>query len=240
MKSILEIQPGSPLQVPSLYVIAGLLFIFTSLTKFSIYNIEIEVFNQTLLLGFGVISLVIGTTTYFLVYKSLLDLERWRKLNIFLAFVLITLSCIAAMQIGIVIEKPAQIVQPIALGRPTPIPNTTQVGINIAHPTNGSSVTFYETLYGNSTGVYGSGLHLYVLINPVATNDIWWVLPEAEVYFDSTWKVYAQFGRSGQEDVGAKYWVTSIVTSDVLYTGPTTIYPSHVKAFTKPILLTRV
>lgn len=123
---------------------------------------------------------------------------------------------------------------------PTPQPTVTlnpQLNVTMLSPKDGSNVSFNEPVYGNSTGVYGSGLHIYVLINPVATSNIWWVQPEAEVSSDGTWHVNAQFGRSAQEDVGTKYWVTSVVTSNSLPIGQTS-YPS-VEYNTKNIILTR-
>lgn len=108
----------------------------------------------------------------------------------------------------------------------------------ISSPTDGSEVSVYETIVGNSTDVYNSGLHLYVLINPVATSDIWWVLPEAQVSSDGKWNVNAQFGRSAQEDIGAKFWVITVVTPDTLPLGETN-YPSDISANSNKILLTR-
>jgi hypothetical protein len=131
---------------------------------------------------------------------------------------------------------------------PAPQPNITpgpKPSVTISSPAEGSSVSVYETITGKSTDVYGNdSLHLYVLINPVATGNVWWVQPEAQVDSDGTWNVNAQFGRTTEQDKtgqdkGAKYWVTSIVTPDVLPLEETN-YPSHISASSKKIQLTRI
>src|SRR5665647_53651 len=72
--------------------------------------------------------------------------------------------------------------------------SNSQINVTISSPMDGSKVNVTEPIIGSSTGVYGSGLHLYVLINPVATSDIYWVQPEATVSSDGTWHVNAHFG----------------------------------------------
>ena len=133
--------------------------------------------------------------------------------------------------------QPTPTLTPIPTPQPTPTSNP-QINVTMSSPTDGSTVGFKELISGSSTGVYGSSLHLYVLINPVATSDVWWVQPQANVSSDGTWNVDAQFGRSAQEDMGTKYVITSIVTSDVLPVGQTS-YPSNIIASTKQIQLTR-
>jgi hypothetical protein len=113
-----------------------------------------------------------------------------------------------------------------------------EANVTISSPADGSNVNVSETITGKSTGVYGSGLHLYLLINPVATGNVWWVQPEAQVSSDGTWNVNAQFGRSAQEDIGAKFWVIAIVTPDTLPLGETN-YPSTISASSNKIQLTR-
>lgn len=123
--------------------------------------------------------------------------------------------------------------------KPTETPNL-QVNVTMFSPVDGGNVSVNEPVYGNSTGVYGSGLNLYLLISPLASNDnLWWVQPEAIVSPDGSWHVNSQFGRSAEQDIGAKFWVTAIVTSDELPVGQQASYPSDVKYSTKTILLTR-
>lgn len=114
------------------------------------------------------------------------------------------------------------------------ITNTQQANVMISSPSNGGYISVNEPIIGNSTGVYGSGLHLYVMINPVATGNYYWIQPEAEVSSDGSWYANVQFGRSAQEDIKAKFWITTIVTPDTLDPGRVTIsIPSEVKFSTK-------
>jgi hypothetical protein len=110
--------------------------------------------------------------------------------------------------------------------------------VTISFPADRSNVRVYESIYGNSSGIYGSGLHLYVLVNPVTNSDIWWIQQEAALSSDGSWHVNAQFGRSAQEDVGTKFRVIAVVTTDTLPIGPSN-YPSGAICSTKIIVLTR-
>ncbi len=118
--------------------------------------------------------------------------------------------------------------------------STQQANVTISSPSNGGNISVNEPIIGNSTGIYGSGLHLYVLINPVANGNDYWVQPEAVVSPDGSWYANVQFGRSAQEDMGAKFWITTIVTPDTLHVGKVLISNlSEVKFSTKRIVLTR-
>ena len=118
-----------------------------------------------------------------------------------------------------------------------------QPNVTISYPVNGNNVNFSEVISGNSTGVYENRLHLlhlYVLINPVASNNNkWWVQPEAFVYSDGSWHVNSQFGLSAQENIGEKFWVIAEVTEGNLSEGQEVNYISGENYSTKPILLTR-
>ena len=115
---------------------------------------------------------------------------------------------------------------------------TQQPNVTLSSPSDGGNISVNEPIIGNSTGVYNSGLHLYVLINPIASGNMWWVQPEAVVSPDGSWYANVQLGRSAQEDIGAKFWVTAIVISDTLSVGQIN-YPSEAKFSTKPIQLMR-
>lgn len=248
MRHLLEIEPGSPFRVPCFFIIAGLVSIFASLTDISIFNIRIKVTYEILLFIFGIIFIIVGIIIFFWVFKSLINLEHMRiKTSLFLPIIGVVGVLVAMISMQYTL-MPTPIVNTTTIETPTPIEETGTIGntptigtsieINITSPTDGSIVSVNEPIYGNSTGVYRSGLHLYVLIRPVATGNLWWSMPEAKVSPDGTWHAIAYFGRSTQEDIGAKFWVTSVVTSDVLPAGHT-IYPSEVKSSTK-IIVTRI
>jgi len=81
---------------------------------------------------------------------------------------------------------------------------TQQSNVTLSSPSDGGNISVNEPIIGNSTGVYNSGLYLYVLINPIASGNMWWVQPEAVVSPNGSWYANVQFGRSAQEGYRSK------------------------------------
>ena len=171
-----------------------------------------------------------------------------KMINRKLAFFYIMLAIfLFSIGLGCTTKLPTQQPTDTTTQRPTETPNSqptetpnSQLNMTIASPVDGNTVSVSEPVYGNLTGVYGSNSHLYVLINPVETGNLWWVQPEASVSPDGSWHVNVFFGRDNKEDAGKKYWVSAIVTSDKLPEGPQASYPSNVICrINKDILVTR-
>jgi hypothetical protein len=91
--------------------------------------------------------------------------------------------------------------------------------ISISSPSSGDTVKYRELVSGSSSGVYGSDLHLYVLVNPIESGEEWWIQTEATVSSDGSWQTIAQFGEDIEEHIGKEYRVSAIVTSDELSLG---------------------
>lgn len=123
---------------------------------------------------------------------------------------------------------------------PAPIPeNSSNLTVSISSPVNGDTVNYREIVSGNSTGVYGSGLHLYVLVNPIESGEEWWIQTEATVSSDGSWQTIAQFGEDVEEHIGKEYRVSAIVTSDELELGKWNNSSAVEYRIDKDVLLTR-
>lgn len=122
---------------------------------------------------------------------------------------------------SVVTPTPTVIPSPTTPIPPTSPPTPTQPKITVSSPKGGDNVSLRQIVKGTSTGVYGSGLSIYVLVYPIAAGGPWWVQPEVSILTNGNWETNAYFGDPANPsvDIGKKFKISAIITSVKLKEG---------------------
>jgi hypothetical protein len=113
---------------------------------------------------------------------------------------------------------------------PVQLPSADAPKITITSPKDGSVVDYRTTIKGMSTGVYGTPLNLYIIIQPQESGDDYWVQPEIILQDNGDWSTLAYFGGDATSKYkDKKFTVYAVLSTSKLNEGETTQKPSGIK-----------